>query len=107
MIDEKTRPPEAPLHFHDADGKPRFITDPIVERLMQAVLNLTWEVWAQKDQLSALMALLDENGAAATQSIVARMSEPSVAASRDSELQKYLERVLLPLRQAPAEKKAG
>lgn len=78
-------PPEgAPAGIYGPDGRPRFFSDPAVDRFVAALLNLASEVWVQEERLLALEA-------------TARPQE----AAKDPEavLKSFIERVFAPLRE--------
>lgn len=78
-------PPEgAPAGIYGPDGRPRFFSDPAMDRFIATLLNLASEVWVQEERLLALET----------------EAHPHEAA-RDPEgvLRAFIDRVFAPLRE--------
>ncbi len=84
-VEDPLAPPEgAPAGIYGPDGRPRFFTDPAVDRFVAALLNLASEVWVQEERLLALEAGARPDEAA---------KDPEAA------LKAFIDRVFAPLRE--------
>jgi len=78
-------PPEgAPAGIFGPDGRPRFFTDPAVDRFAAALLSLASEVWVQEERLQALEA---------------RARPDETPKDPEAALKAFIDRVFAPLRE--------
>jgi hypothetical protein len=82
--DPLAAPDGAPAGIYGPDGRPRFFSDPAIDRFIAALLNLASEVWVQEERLLALEAR-------------ARPHEPAKAP--EAVLKSFIDRVFAPLRE--------
>ena len=78
--DHVDRPGGAPPGIFGADGRPRFFSDPAMDRFVAVILNLTSEMWVMEERLRALEG-------------------DNAAADSGSSAQAFVERVFEPLRE--------
>ena len=48
------KPEDAPDSIYGPDGKPRFFSEPGMDRFVAVVMNLAQEMWVQEERLMAL-----------------------------------------------------
>jgi hypothetical protein len=83
MLDEMiAKPVGAPDNMYGPDGRPRFFSDPAMDRFVAVVLNMASEMWVQEERLRAL-----EGGPAASE------------AEREAGVQAFVDRLFEPLRE--------
>ena len=83
MSEVPLQPEDAPPELYDAAGRPRFSSDPVVDRLVAVMMNMAQEMWVQEERL---MALEEAKGAAEV--------------DREARLKQFIDRVFEPMRQA-------
>ncbi len=97
--DEIVQPDEAPAGIYDESGRPRFFSDPAIDRLVSVVLQLTGEVWVLAERLENLERLADRKGCLTADEIRQYAPDPAEAAARDAARDRYVHTVLGPLRE--------
>lgn len=78
-------------------GSPRFFTDPAIDKLTQALLQLTSEVWVLNERFAALQSIADAKGVITKEEFAsfqpAGAEDEAVAAARGA----FIRRVVGPL----------
>jgi hypothetical protein len=97
--DEIIQPDQAPPGIYDESGRPRFFSDPAVDRLVSVVLQLTSEVWVLTERLENLERLAERKGCLTADEIRKYAPDPAEAAARDAARDRFVHAVLGPLRE--------
>ncbi|MGC6329649.1 hypothetical protein [Rhizorhabdus sp. FW153] len=100
-MSEALRPEDAPPSIYGPDGRPQFFADPAMDRFVPVVLNLASELWVQAETIANLRALLEEKGIATTEQIDAIAEASASDADREAALRAFIDRIFMPLREAP------
>ncbi len=90
---------EAPAGIYDSSGRPRFFSDPAVDRLVSVVLQLTGEVWVLTERLGNLEQLAERKGQLTYDEIKHYVPDPDQSVRRDAERDRFVQSVLGPLRE--------
>lgn len=93
------RPAGAPPDIYAADGRPRFFSDPAMDRFAASFAMLASEVWVAREQIATLTEILKRKGAVTAEDFAEAQASAAANAARDGELSVYINRVLGPLRE--------
>jgi hypothetical protein len=96
---EITVPDQAPPGIYDESGRPRFFSDPAVDRLVSVVLQLTSEVWVLTERLENLEQLAEAKGHVTLDELKSYKPDPEQEKARDAERDRFVRSVLGPLRE--------
>jgi hypothetical protein len=98
--DDDIAPPEqAPPGIYDESGRPRFFSDPAIDRLVSVVLQLTSEVWVLAERLETLEQLAQAKGHLTCDEIKNYRPDPTETWQRASDRDRFVRSVLGPLRE--------
>jgi hypothetical protein len=96
---EIVTPDQAPPGIYDESGRPRFFSDPAVDRLVSVVLQLTSEVWVLTERLENLEQLAEIKGHLTLEEIKTYKPDPDREKSRDAARDRFVHAVFGPLRE--------
>lgn len=99
IVSAPHRPAGASPDIYAADGRPRFFSDPAMDRFAASFAMLASEVWVAREQIATLTDILKKKGAVTAEDFVEAQTSAAANAARDSELGLYIKRVLGPLRE--------
>lgn len=99
-IDDIATPDQAPPGIYDEAGRPRFFSDPAIDRLVSVILQLTSEVWVLAERLETIEQLAQVKGQLTCAEIKNYKPGPEEARQRDCDRDRFVQSVLGPLREA-------
>ena len=86
---------EAPRLRRTAKGKrPRYFSDPAVDRLLGMLMTLIGEVSVLRDRLDSVERLIEKGGLFSREEIDAYMPDAEAEAEREDTRRRYIERVM-------------
>jgi hypothetical protein len=97
--DDIAVPDQAPPGIYDESGRPRFFSDPAVDRLVSVILQLTSEVWVLAERLETLEDLAQEKGQLTFEEIRNYRPDAAGTARREADRDRFVQSVLGPLRE--------
>ncbi len=97
--DDIAVPDQAPAGIYDESGRPRFFSDPAIDRLVSVVLHLTSEVWVLTERLETMEQLAQAKGHLTFDEIKTYKPDPAETARREAERDRFILSVLGPLRE--------
>ena len=97
--DLNTRPDDGPPGIYGDDGRPRFFNDAAVDRLVEAFVALTSEVWVLTERLATVEALAAAKGHVTLEEFTQYKPDPAETAEREAARDGYIQRVLGALRE--------
>ncbi len=97
--DDITTPDQAPPGIYDGAGRPRFFSDPTIDRLVSVILQLTSEVWVLAERLETIEQLAQAKGQLTYSQIKNYKPDPEEVRQRNSDRDRFVQSVLGPLRE--------
>ena len=97
--DDIPTPDQAPPGIYDDSGRPRFFSDPAIDRLISVVLQLSSEVWVLAERLETIERLAAAKGCVTLDEIRTYSPDPAETAEREAARDRYVQSVLGPLRE--------